>query len=72
MGRTIPFHERHRPAASPAAAEPSPLVGPDGRPARVPASADCPQCGADADHRTSNIDGTVLTCQQCGYEGFTE
>jgi hypothetical protein len=46
------------------------IVDPSGRPARLPRTAACPQCGADADQRVKSAGfGTPHeTCQRCAYE----
>ena len=46
------------------------IVAPDGRPARLPANAKCPQCGADADQRVLSGIGRLLdsTCGHCAFE----
>lgn len=49
------------------------IVAPDGRPARLPKDARCPQCGAGPDERVpSSGFGTAHdVCQRCAHE-FTE
>ena len=45
------------------------LVDPSGRPARLPRTAACPQCGAAADQRVKNGFGSAREfCQRCAYE----
>lgn len=72
MGRTVPFAERHHVAAeAPDEAPEQPVIlAPDGRPARTPPDALCPQCGAGADKRTpSSGFGTPHdVCSVCGWE----
>lgn len=46
------------------------LVDPAGRPARLPRTAACPQCGAGPQHRITSGMGMVreVTCERCAYE----
>ena len=56
--------------------EPSPkpfnpvIVAPDGRPARLPADAKCPRCGADADQRvpSAGFGEPHEICKACAFE----
>lgn len=50
------------------------IVAPDGRPARLPADAKCPRCGASADQRVRSCGfGTPIECcQRCAYEFVQE
>jgi hypothetical protein len=73
--RTVPFAERHRPTEAAVVSDVAPdaasqLVGPDGRPARLPKDARCPRCGADADQRvmSGGFGEPHEVCQQCGCE----
>jgi rubredoxin len=78
MTRTVPFGERHGPSDPKSresldvqqAAFQGGIVAPDGRPARTPKTAQCPQCGADPDQRVPSAGfGTPLdVCQACGHE----
>jgi hypothetical protein len=45
------------------------LLGPDGRPARIPSQAPCPRCGAGKQDRVSAGFGpaSVEYCKRCGF-----
>lgn len=45
------------------------ILGPNGKPARIPPNARCPQCGASADKRVSSCGfGTPhQICSRCAY-----
>lgn len=46
------------------------IVAPDGRPARLPATAKCPQCGAGPECREQSGFGPTqdVTCTRCAFE----
>ena len=46
------------------------LVAPDGRPARLPADARCPRCGAGANERvlSAGFGEAHNICQRCAFE----
>jgi hypothetical protein len=45
------------------------ILDPHGKPARLARTADCPQCGADAEQRVKNGFGSAREfCQRCAYE----
>jgi hypothetical protein len=46
------------------------LLAADGKPARLPAEAKCPQCGAGPEHREQSGFGPMqdVTCSRCAFE----
>jgi len=48
----------------------SAIVTPQGKPARLPRTANCPRCGAGPDRRVRSGMGALVdvTCERCAFE----